>query len=164
MKSAIVVVMRCCWVKRSKARGWGVGWWCHQYTKYADSLSQWEHKGSVFNLFHAETKFQKSAFTGTAFTESMWMIGQNDAKRAFYVDGPSRLSGVIKFIEWGINSSWLFIRSKVEHHVCSVCCVCGCMCAYSCAFRYGGFSKAVDFTEALLLKWNIMSARVLKLI
>ena len=31
---------------------------------------------------HPETRFQKSAFTGTAFIGSMWMIGQNNAKHA----------------------------------------------------------------------------------
>ena len=34
-------------------------------------------KGSVFEFFHPETRFQKSVFTG-----SMLAIGQNDAKRA----------------------------------------------------------------------------------
>ena len=37
-------------------------------------------KGGVFGFFHPETRFQKSAFSGAAFTGSMWMIGQNDAK------------------------------------------------------------------------------------
>ena len=43
----VVVVMRCRWVKRSKARGRGVGRWCHWYAKYVDSPSTREHKGSV---------------------------------------------------------------------------------------------------------------------
>ena len=48
--------------------------------KYADSLSTQEHKGSIFGFFHPETRFQKSVFAGTAFTGSMWTIGQKGAK------------------------------------------------------------------------------------
>lgn len=62
-------------VKRSKATGRGVGQCRHCYTKYADLLSTWERKGSVFGFFHPETRFQKSAFPG-----SFWMISENDAK------------------------------------------------------------------------------------
>ena len=51
------------------------GCWRHRYAKYADSPSTWERKGSVLGFFNPETRFQKSAFTG-----SMWTIGQNDAK------------------------------------------------------------------------------------
>ena len=81
-------------VKRSKARGQGVGRWLHRYVKYADSLSTPEFKGSVFKFFYPETWFQKSVFTGTMFTGSMWTIDQNDAKhvrlhtqKRFHVDG-----------------------------------------------------------------------------
>ncbi len=38
------------------------------------------------------------------------------------------------------------------------------VCVYVSVFPTGDIAKAVDFTEALLLKWNIMSACVLKLI
>ena len=62
-------------VKRSKARGRGVGPWCHGYAEYADSLSTRERKGSIFGFF------QKSAFTG-----SMWTIGKNNAKHVCYTD------------------------------------------------------------------------------
>ena len=75
--------MRCCGVKRSKATDRAVGRWRHQYAKYADSLSKRERKGRVFKVFHPETRFQKSAFIGTAFTGSTWTTGKNGAKHAF---------------------------------------------------------------------------------
>ena len=59
---------------KAKARGRGVGWWSHQYAKYVDSPSKRERKGAVFKLFHSETRYHKSAFTG-----SIWMIDQNNA-------------------------------------------------------------------------------------
>ena len=37
-------------------------------------------RGLRFRIFPPEPRFQKSAFSGTQFTGSMWMIGQNDAK------------------------------------------------------------------------------------
>ena len=43
--------------------------------KYVDSLSTRERKCSVFEFFYPDTRFQKSAFT-----QSMWKIGQNVAK------------------------------------------------------------------------------------
>ena len=63
-----------------KARGRGVGRWRHRYAKYADWLSKQECKAGVFEFSHPETRFSKSAFTGTAFKGSICMIGQNDVK------------------------------------------------------------------------------------
>ena len=60
-----------------EVEGWGYG-------KYADSLSTREHKGSVLGFPPPpETRFQKSAFSGAAFTGSMWTVGQNDAKHVY---------------------------------------------------------------------------------
>ena len=48
-----------------------MGRWHHRIAKYADLLITQEREGSVFGFFHPETRFQKSAFTG-----SVWPIGQ----------------------------------------------------------------------------------------
>ena len=51
-----------------------VGRWRHRFGKYADSPSTWKWEGCVFGFLHPETRFQKSAFSG-----SVWTVGQNDA-------------------------------------------------------------------------------------
>ena len=35
---------------------------------------------AVFGFFHPETRFQKSAFSGSAFAGFVWTVGPNDAK------------------------------------------------------------------------------------
>ena len=77
----------------------GVGRWCHHFGKYADSLSTQKQEGCVFWFFHPETRFQKSAFSGAAFSGSVWTVGQNDAihmrfrKRAFSSGQPLIMCG-----------------------------------------------------------------------
>ena len=100
MYFAIVVVvdMRRREVQRSEARGRGVERWHHRFGKYADSTSTWEQVGCVFGFFYPETRFQKSAFSG-----SVWTVGQNDVihvrfrKRAFSCGRPLNLSVVCRF-------------------------------------------------------------------
>ena len=81
-------------VQRSETRGQGVGRWCHCFGKYADSPSTWKWEGCLFGFLHPETRFQKSAFSGAAFSGSVWRVGQNDAvcvcfrKRAFSCGWP----------------------------------------------------------------------------
>ena len=65
-----------CAVQRSKARGRGVGRWCHR-TESMQICRPHENARAAF--FHPETRFQKSEFSGAAFTGSMWMISQNNA-------------------------------------------------------------------------------------
>ena len=62
------------WVTRLKAKGWGVGRRHYRYTKYADCPNE-NTRGGSLEFFHPETRFQNSAFTG-----SMWTIGQNNTK------------------------------------------------------------------------------------
>lgn len=45
------------------------------FGKYADSPSARKREGCVLGFFHAETRFQKRAFSG-----SVWRVGQNDAQ------------------------------------------------------------------------------------
>ena len=38
-------------------------------------------QGCIFRSHHPETRFQKSAFSGDAFSESVWTVSQNDEIR-----------------------------------------------------------------------------------
>ena len=90
--------MRRCRIQRSKARGWGVGRWHHRFGKYVDLLSTCKREGCVFRFFHSETHFQKSVFSGAAFSGSECKVGQNGAihlrfrKRAFSCGRPLRIT------------------------------------------------------------------------
>ena len=55
--------------RRLEVEDWGDG----VIVSDADSPSTREQEGCVFGFFHPETRFQKSAFSG-----SMWTVGQND--------------------------------------------------------------------------------------
>ena len=56
-----------------------MGRWRHRFGKYADSPSTRKREGCVFGFLHPETHFQKSAFSGAAFSGSVWTVSQNDA-------------------------------------------------------------------------------------
>ena len=73
MKSAVivvVVVMRCCGVQRSKARGRGLGRWRHRFGKYADLLSTREREGCVSSDFSTRRPvFKKVRFQVLRFQD-----------------------------------------------------------------------------------------------
>ena len=88
--------MRRCRVQRSEDRGWGVGQWRHCFGK------KQEREGYILGFFHPETRFQKSAFSGAAFSGSVWTVGQNDAiQERFHVDGLLKPP-----LECGEGGSW----------------------------------------------------------
>ena len=92
----VAVVVRRRGVQRLEARGHGVGRWHHRFGYYADLPSTWKRESCVFRFLHPETRFQKSEFSGTAFSQSVWTVGQNNTirvcfcKRAFSRGWPLR--------------------------------------------------------------------------
>ena len=103
MKSTIVivVVMRRRGVQRSEARGRGVGRWHLRFRKYADWLSTREREGCIFRFFHLETRFQKSAFSGAAFSGSVWTVSQNDAKHVRFSNRAFSCGRPLSECMWG---------------------------------------------------------------
>ena len=54
--------------------------WRNEHKEKTKMASARKREGCVFRFFHPVSRFQRSAFSGAAFTGSMWTIGQNDAK------------------------------------------------------------------------------------
>ena len=88
--------------RRKEVEGWGDG------VIVLESMWKWE--GCVFCFFHPETHFQKSAFSVTAFSRSMWTVGQKDAihlrfhKRVFSSGRPLRHKSLVFSLSHAVDA------------------------------------------------------------